>query len=71
MAKPLSFFACFARAINSDSMVDRAIHVYFEDFHDTAAPPRVNTYPLVDLVSKLSEIQLASLNPSSTCGYFV
>ena len=48
-------------AINLDSIVERAIHVCLEDFQETAAPPKVNTYPLVYFVSILSEIQLASL----------
>ena len=60
-----------SKAMNSDSMVDRAIHVYLEDFHDITAPPIVNIYPLVNLDSKLSEIQLASLNPSIKDGYLV
>ena len=30
-------------AINSDSIVDLAITVCFEDFHDTIAIPNVNT----------------------------
>ena len=50
-----------SKAINYDSIVERAIHVCLEDFQEIAAPPNVNTHPLVDLVSVLSEIQLASL----------
>ena len=46
------------KAMNSDSIVERAIHVCLEDFQDTAAPPRVNTYPLVDFDSSESAIQL-------------
>ena len=53
--------AALSSAINLDSIVERAIHVCLEDFQEMAAPPKVNTYPLVDLVSVLSEIQLASL----------
>ena len=30
------------KAINSDSIMERAMHVCLEDFQDTAAPPRVN-----------------------------
>ena len=60
-----------SKAMNFDSMVDRAIHVFLEDFHDIYAPPKVNIYPLVDLDSKLLEIQLASLNPSITDGYLM
>ena len=60
-----------SNVMNSDFIVDRDIHVYFEDFHDTAAPPSMNTNPLVDFVSFISEIQLASLYTSSTAGYLV
>ena len=45
-----------SKAMNFDSMVDHAIHVCLEDFHDISRPPKVNIYPLVDLDSKLSEI---------------
>ena len=41
--------------------MDLAINVYFEDFHDTT-PAIVNTYPLVDFVSIVLDIQFASLN---------
>jgi len=58
-----------SKAINSDSIVDRAIHVCLKDFQDIAAPLRVNTYPLVDFDSSESAIQLASLYPSNTGGY--
>ena len=60
-----------SKAINIDSIVERAIHVYFKDLQDTVAPPRVNMYPLVDFDSSESAIQLASLYPSSTGGYFL
>ena len=40
-----------SKAMNSDSIVKRAIHVCLKDFQDTAAPPRVNTYLLVDFDS--------------------
>ena len=59
-----------SNAINSDFIVEWAIHVYFKDFQDTVAPPRVNTYPLVDFDSSESAIQLASLYPSSTVDIF-
>ena len=36
-----------SKAMNSNFIVERAIHVYLEDFQDTAAPPRVNIYLLV------------------------
>jgi len=58
-----------SKAMNSDSIVERAIHVYLKDFQDIAAPPRVNMYLLVDFDFLESVIQLASLYPSSTGGY--
>ena len=58
-----------AKAMNSDSIVERAIHVCLKYFQDTVAPSRVNTYPLVDFGSSESAIQLASVYPSSTGGY--
>ena len=54
-----------SKAMNSDSIVERAIHVCLKDFQNTTAPPRVNTYTLVDFDSSESAIQLASLCPSS------
>ena len=54
------------KAINFNSIVEREIHICLEDFQDTTAPPRVNTYPLVDFDSSVSTIQLASLYPLST-----
>ena len=59
-----------SKAINSDSIVDRAIHVCLKDFQDIAAPLRVNTYPLVDFDSSESAIQLASLYSSGTGEYY-
>ena len=59
-----------SKAMNSDSIVERAIHVCLEDFQETVVPPRVNTYPLVDFDSSESAIQFASLYSSSTDGYF-
>ena len=32
-----------SKAMNSDSIVDRAIHVCLEDFQETAPPPSMNT----------------------------
>ena len=66
-----AFSPALSNAMNSDSIVDRAIYIYLEDFHDTAAPPSVKTNPLVDLESAVSDIQLASLYPSRTAGYLV
>ena len=58
------------KAINSDSIVARAIQVCLENFQDTIMPPRVKMYPLVDFYSSKYVIQFASLYPSSTGGYF-
>ena len=55
--------------MNSDFIVERAMHVCLEDFQDTTAFLRVNTYPLVDFNSSESAIQLVSLYSSSTGGY--
>jgi hypothetical protein len=51
------------------SIVDFVRLVYLWDLQETVAPPIVNTYPLVTLVSSTSEIQFVSLYPSSTSGY--
>ena len=40
-----------SKVMNSDSIVERAIHVCLDDFQDIAPPPIVKTYPLVDFVS--------------------
>ena len=58
-----------SKAMNSDYIVERVIHVCLKDFQATAAPPKVNTYPLVDFDFSKSAIQLASLYPSSISGY--
>jgi len=55
--------------MKSDSIMEWAIRL-FERFPGYAAPPRVNTYPLVDFDSSKSVIQLASLYPSSTGEYY-
>ena len=49
-------FDVLSNAMNFDSMVDRAIHVYLEDFHDTATLPSVKINQLVDLESNVSNI---------------
>ena len=49
-------FSALSKIMNSDYIVERAIHAHLEDFQDTAAPPRVNTYPLVDFDSSESAI---------------
>ena len=58
-----------SKAINYDSIIDRAIHICLEDFQDTAAPSRVNMYPLVDFDSSESGIQLALLYSSNISEY--
>ena len=45
--------AALSSAMNSDSIVDLAIQVYLEDFHEIVAPPSVKTYPLVDFESPI------------------
>ena len=42
-------FLHLSKVRNSDSIVDMAIIVCFEDFYKNVAPPNVNTYPLWDL----------------------
>jgi hypothetical protein len=46
-------------------MVERLIIVCLTYFQQTTPPHNVNTYPLVNFVSSVLEIQLASLNPST------
>ena len=41
------------------------MQVCFLDPQDTAAPPKVKTHPVVDLLSPALDIQLASVYPSS------
>jgi len=55
--------------MNSNSIVEQAIHVCLKDFQDIAAPLRVNMYPLVDFDSSESAIQLASIYSSSAGEY--
>ena len=50
-----------SNAINSDFIVDLAITVCFEDFHETAPPPSVNIKPLWDFEILTFDIQFASL----------
>ena len=59
-----------SKAINSDSIMERAMHVCLEDFQDTDVPPRVKIYPLVDFDFSNFAIQFILLYPSSTGGYF-
>ena len=64
-----AFSPTLSKAMNSYFIVEQAIHVCLEDFQDTAAPSRVNTYPLVEFDSSEFAIQLASMYPSSTARY--
>ena len=57
-----------SRAMNSDSIVDRAMQLYFADFHETAAPHNVKTYPLVEQISSVPLTQFASQYHSKTQG---
>ena len=49
--------------------MDLAITVCLENFHDIAVPTNMNTYPLVNFESFISDIQFASLYPSRTLEY--
>ncbi|KAM1499357.1 hypothetical protein ACFX10_022058 [Malus domestica] len=57
-----------ANAINSDSIVECAIHVYFFKAQEIATPTIVKIHPDVDLLSLALVIQLASGYPSSITG---
>ena len=59
-----------SKAMNSDSIVERAIHV-LDDFQDIAPPPIVKTYQLVNFVSVDPVIKFISLYPSRTAGYLL
>ena len=59
----------YFRVTSSVFIVDLVIKVYFEDLHKTATPSSVNIYSFVAFVSLESEIQFASLHPSSIVGY--
>ena len=58
--------ATLSSAMNSNSIVDLAIQVCFENFYEAAARPSVKIYLLVDFESFISDIQFASLYPSNT-----
>lgn len=53
----LASFVALSKVINLDSIVNRVIHVYFVNSHDTTPPPMVNTYLLVDSEFFMSDIQ--------------
>lgn len=53
-----------SRTLNSNSIVERGIHVCLVDFQETSSLPNVKTCPLVDLDVVLSKIQFASLYSS-------
>jgi hypothetical protein len=56
---------------SSAFIVDFVKIVCLRDLHETAATLIVNTYPLVALISSVSEIQMESLYTSSTTRYLV
>ena len=64
-----TYSPALSRAPSSEIIVELAIHVFLEDFQETAPPPRVNTYPLVDFTSFDLVIQFASLYSSNTIEY--
>ena len=45
-----------SKAINSDSIVERSMHVYLKDFQETATPSRLKMYLLIDFDSSESAI---------------
>ncbi|GJU06551.1 hypothetical protein Tco_1122981, partial [Tanacetum coccineum] len=57
-----------AKATNSDSIVEPVMQVYFLEAQEIAPPPSKNTQPLVDELSLVLLIQLASVYPSKTKG---
>ena len=46
-----TFSSALSKAMNSDSIVERAIQVCLDDFQDISPPPIVKTYTHVDFVS--------------------
>ena len=70
-SKFLSHFAFLpvaASAVNSLSIVECVMHIYFIEAKETAPPAIVKIYPNVDLLSLALVIQLASKYSSSTAG---
>ena len=51
-------FPALSKAINSDSIIERAMQVYLKDFQYTSVPPRVKMYPLLDFDSSEFAINL-------------
>jgi hypothetical protein len=66
--QPFDSTVVVSKAVSSASIVDLVNMVCLHNLRDTSPPPKVNTYPLVALISSTSEIQFASLYPSSTEG---
>jgi hypothetical protein len=58
-------------ATSPASIVDLVKIICLRDLHETAAPPIVNIYPLMALISSSFEIQLESLYPSSIASPYV
>jgi hypothetical protein len=50
-------------ATSSASIVDLVNIVYLRDLHEIAAPPKVNMYPLVALISSVSRSNLHHYTP--------
>lgn len=64
--KLLSQFAslvALSSVINSNSVVERTMHMYLDDFQEMTTLLNVNIYPLVDLVVVLLKIELTLLYP--------
>ena len=60
-----------SRAMNSDSMVECAIQVCLEDFHEIAPARTKCAIQLVELSSSLSNTQFPSQKPSKTAENFL
>ena len=67
---PSASFPVVTKVINSISMVECDIQVCFLDPQETAPPPSVNTQPMVDKLSLILDIQLASEYLSNIVGNF-
>ena len=50
-------------------MVEQAIYICLEDLEETAPPPKVNTYQLIDFTSFDLVIQFASLHSFNIVEY--
>lgn len=50
----------------STSVIGKVTHFYNLDYHDTAPPEKVNTYPDIDLLVCEASTISASMHPSNT-----